>query len=220
MAEVEKDPNFWSKKYAIVDKEDRQVNAGEVTPVLKHPDAVIVVASPTGQAPPPAARELRVTKLSKALSMACRVSHNGYEGVSIVVHEGLYTDPTARFGINGIYNMDWAEGFSLEIIGMGQVRILILSAADTLFAAKGIHLTRRNLLIYDRQTRSIFYDVYAVYSKRARVLLVDVRMRGSRLHPIYTMNGSDERVRQSASKNSPRLGFKGANGLITANTRV
>ena len=43
MAEVEKDPNFWSKKYAIVDKEDRQVNAGEVPVVLKHPDTIIVV---------------------------------------------------------------------------------------------------------------------------------------------------------------------------------
>ena len=67
MAKVEENADFKSKKYVIVDKGDRAVNAGEVSVVLKHPDNVIVVASPTGKAPPPAVNENRVDQISKAL---------------------------------------------------------------------------------------------------------------------------------------------------------
>ena len=62
-AEVETDPYFRSKKYAIVDKEDRQVgpSSSTVPVLLKHPDDVIVVASLTGKAPPQAVGEWRVS---------------------------------------------------------------------------------------------------------------------------------------------------------------
>ena len=44
------------------------MNPGEVSIVLKHPTNVIV-ASPTGKAPPPAVGETRVDQLSKALKV-------------------------------------------------------------------------------------------------------------------------------------------------------
>ena len=67
MAKVEESPHFKSKKYVIVDRKDRAVNPGEVPVVLKHPESVIVVASPTGKAPPPAFDEMRVDKLFIAI---------------------------------------------------------------------------------------------------------------------------------------------------------
>merc|ERR1719187_2114074 len=104
MAEAEKDPCFRSKKYVIVDKTDRQVDpaSGAVPYVLKHPDNVVVVASPTGKAPPPAVGERRVDQLSKAIKTASIFSSLGKKGCSIVVHEGLYIDPTACFGNKGM----------------------------------------------------------------------------------------------------------------------
>ena len=60
MAKAEKDPHFRSKKYVIVDNEGIKVDpaSGSVPVVLKHPDnVVVVVASRTGKAPPPAVGE-------------------------------------------------------------------------------------------------------------------------------------------------------------------
>ena len=69
MVKVEENPHYKSKKYVIVDRKDQAVNPGEVPIVLKHPTNVIVVASPTGKAPPPAVGETRVDQLSKALKV-------------------------------------------------------------------------------------------------------------------------------------------------------
>ena len=68
MVKVEENPHYKSKKYVIVDRKDQAVNPGEVSIVLKHPTNVIV-ASPTGKAPPPAVGETRVDQLSKALKV-------------------------------------------------------------------------------------------------------------------------------------------------------
>ena len=69
MAKVEENPDYRQKKYVIVEKEDQAVESGSVPVVLKHPDTVVVVASPTGKAPPPAVGEIRLEKLSDALKV-------------------------------------------------------------------------------------------------------------------------------------------------------
>lgn len=225
MAEVEKDPDFRSKEYVIVDEEGKVVPmisidmisapsddyadlhnddpssvviigdnnnhndpaSGAVPVVLKHPKNVVLVGE---TAPLPGPNQIRVLELSKAIRTACGLSHHGRDGVSIVVYDGLYIDPTAKFGEEGMHELNWHKGFSLEIVGMGQVRILMLHwKVRYLFAAVDFDLTLKNLLIYDRQTsvNTVNHiEVYAVWAKRARVELVDVRMHGSRIYPIHS----------------------------------
>ena len=96
-AKVEKDPDFQSKKYVVVKENDRALSA-DIDPLsipvkLKHPDNVIVVASPTGSAPPPVKGERRFSRLSKAVRCALVFSKLGHSGCSIVVHPGLYFNP-------------------------------------------------------------------------------------------------------------------------------
>ena len=138
MAEVEKDPRFRSKKYVIVDEEERQVDpaSGEIPVVLKHRDIVESTTSsslrlrrekrhrqPSGK---------RVDQLSTALFMARISSLRGSRGCSIVVHEGMYIDLTP-----------------FEIIGTEEVRIVTTSSIDGLFHVfQGSSLTLNDLTIY------------------------------------------------------------------------
>ena len=96
MAEVEKNPRFRSKQYAIVGSEEEETvsEPNSVKVALKHPDNVIVVASPTGKAPPSANGEKRVTTLTQAVQLSF-MEHflYGTSGCSIVVHEGMYINP-------------------------------------------------------------------------------------------------------------------------------
>ena len=74
------DPRFTSKHYDVA----------EVKPM--YPENVIVVASPTGNAPPRAPGETRVDKLSYAVLAAFLRATMGRKRCSIVVHEGVYID--------------------------------------------------------------------------------------------------------------------------------
>ena len=68
--------------------------ASESTPVvLKHPDNVIYVASPTSPAPPPGWEEQRYSRLSEAFNCANAMALLGIAGCSIVVYPGLYIVP-------------------------------------------------------------------------------------------------------------------------------
>ena len=81
--------------------------------------------------------------------MASFTSKVGKRGCSIVVHEGMYIDPTVCFGNEGMATLFWASNFSLEIVGIGDVRILNTCNETYLFAARGIRLSLTNLFLYD-----------------------------------------------------------------------
>ena len=61
--------------------------------VLKHPENVIVVSSPTGAEVPLAPGYRKVASLTKAVKMASVLAKLGGVGCSIVVHQGLYVNP-------------------------------------------------------------------------------------------------------------------------------
>ena len=212
IAEVEKNPYFRSKKYVIVDKEERLVDpgSGAVPVVLKHPDNVIVVASPTGKAPPKAVGEVRVDQLSKAIRRASILSSLGDSGCSIVVHEGMYVDPMVGLGENGMFELDWTSGFSLEIIGTEEVRIVITSRVHP-FAVRGYELTLKNLSIYDPLKISQIRVAMAMATAiSAKMTMVDVRMHRcwgappahQVLEQIYGAEKSELRVVDCAFSNT------------------
>ena len=202
IAEVEKNPLFRSKKYRLVEKEERRVNPDEVPVVLKYPDNVVVVASPTGKAPPPAFGENRVTKLSEALVRASFSSFFGFKGCSIVVHDGMYIDPLPEDKLR----RPPKEGFSLEIIGVEEVRILLNSTYTVLFHAPHVKLALKNLSIYE----NCEVDVFTQQSEWATIALwggqlslVDVRMRGSNLC-VFGKKGCEFEVSDCVFSNYPR----------------
>ena len=129
MAEVEKNPRFRSKQYAIVGSEEEETvsEPNSVKVALKHPDNVIVVASPTGKAPPSANGEKRVTTLTQAVHLSF-MEHclYGTSGCSIVVHEGMYINPDLSYCYEALPGKD---KFSIEIVGVHDVRIVFV---DTL----------------------------------------------------------------------------------------
>ena len=206
MAEVEKNPLFRSKKYVIVDQENRQdepasasvpdvdqedrkvISASASVPVvLKHPDNVIVVASPTGRAPPPAAGERRAGQLSTAIKMACVFSKLGRPGCSIVVHEGMYIDPMAGIRDNDMSALGWRHGFSLEIVGTKEVRIVNTSPTDSLafFCMRHGELTLKNVTMFWRPMNTPIDDfpverMPTIRGYAAKMALVDVRIHGSK----------------------------------------
>lgn len=103
IAKIEEDPDFQSKKYVIVNEANKilySVKGGKdprAIPVkLKHPDNVLVVASPTSPAPPPAKGERRFDSLTMAMRHAAIQEHKGIRGCSVVVYPGLYIHPIFR----------------------------------------------------------------------------------------------------------------------------
>ena len=135
VAEAEKDPRFSSKNYDVAD----------VKPM--YPENVIVVASPTGNAPPRAPGETRVDRLSYAVLAAFLRASVGLKRCSIVVHEGVYLDPLKNIPTIG-EPPGILKDFSLEIIGVKNVRLIFETHGVTV---SGVKLTLRNLLVYDRR---------------------------------------------------------------------
>ena len=128
------------------------------TVAVKYPDNVIVVASPTGKAPPPAEGETRVHTIQAAVQLAARRCYQGgyrrsrCKGVSIVVHEGIYVDPTRTptededgyvFGV-----VFPNKKFKVELVGVNNVRIINLR--DGIFVNR-MHLTVKNVSVYHRR---------------------------------------------------------------------
>jgi len=192
MAKIEKDPNFQSKKYVVVKTMDQKVDPGEVPVVLKHPDQVIVVASPTGPQPPSSIGRYRFDQLSVALIWASLISRYGLKGCSILIYPGLYIDPTVALGQLNICQLTWIKGFSLEIVGIENVRILSRYKLSALFVPARITFTMKNVLIYERPT--IDYDTAPIASVtilvyQAQVSLTDVRIHSSVKEPWATMEG-------------------------------
>ena len=190
LAEVEKDPDFRSKKYVVVDKEDRRVESDQVPVVLKHPENVFVVASPTGDAPPPGER--RIEQLSVALRLALASSERGFKGCSIVVHEGMYINPT--LGMKSLAR-SFPKDFYLEIIGLEGVRILNTLNPRCLFRDFDFHLSLKNLLIYDRG--NIFPAIFVAES-HGELSLTHVRLHGSSHYSMFLLGGSVGDIQESS----------------------
>ena len=196
--DLEKDPNFRSKKYAVVDKHDRQVDPGQVPVVLEYPDNVIVVASPTGKAPPAAIGERRFASLSEALFRAVFTSQFGFKGCSIVVHEGMYIDPKFCFSLSAASN-----DFALEIIGVKEVRILLKSSDPVLLQIDNVKITMKNISIYESSSNDIVIQAADSPSITAKELtFVDVRMRGCHL-TVECNEGSRLKVIDCVFSNYP-----------------
>ena len=187
MAEIEKNPYFRPKKYVIVDKEDLRADPSSdaIPVVLKHPDNVIVVASPTGNAPPPAVGERRVSQLSEAIEMAMVMASIGKQGCSIVVHAGLYIDPSCAM----VRMPNWSEDFSVEIVGLEEVRVLNTSTTMGLkiFGFGRMSFALRNLIIYGLREPS----QHAIFVSDCRMSLKDIKIHGATGFPLLCSHSSE-----------------------------
>ena len=196
IAKIEKDAHFQSKKYVVVDTEDQKVDPGEVPVVLKHPDQVIVVSSPTGPAAPPSMGRYRFDQLSVALIWASVISRYGLKGCSIVIYPGMYIDPTAALGPTdlNIGGLTWIKGFSLEIVGIENVRILNRYKLSALLVPARITFTVKNVLIYERPKLQLDKPPVSsntILAFQAKVSLVDVRLNSSVHEPWRNVDGSE-----------------------------
>ena len=187
IADVEDEhPYFRTKNYVIVDNEEEKIDlsADAVPVVLRHPDQVIIVTPHSyrnrGQKFPPFKRQS--TKLSVAVWQAMSFMYEGHPGASVVVYEGLYIDPTAFLRNNRMSHL--FRNFSLEIVGMGDVRILnLLDIRECFFSTAFSELTVKNVAIYHRPSLkepnidALDHDV--IMAMDARLTLKDVRMHGT-----------------------------------------
>ena len=125
--------------------------------------------------------------LTKAASNSSQLGH---PGCSIVVHEGMYINPTScyGYGVPFMFALPWPKGFSLEIVGLQEVRILSTSAPlQCIFAALRMELIIRNVTIYGRRGPLNA----TITACAASVQLVDVRIHGSRHHALQMTEGSN-----------------------------
>ena len=119
--------------------------------------------------------EREESKLATAIKTASVFSSLGMKGCSIVVQEGLYIDPTACFGEEGMVNaLKWRKDFSLEIVGIEEVRILSTSTIRCLFRASQIELSMRNISIYRRSNG--WQDTFS--GEAVKLSLGDIRVHG------------------------------------------
>ena len=182
----------------VTDFHDKDGLVDGIPIVLKHPNNVISVASPTGKAPPPTLGERRVDQLLKAIKMASIMSNIGREGCSIVVYEGLYIDPFKSFKKLGMIELGWSENFSLEIVGIEKVRILntpeTIGPIFAVFKNK-MQLSMTNILIYDwRKMPTFFVMPTILLFPSSKLTLSNVRVHGSPQSPIQCMKGAEAHI--------------------------
>ena len=113
------------------------------------------MAPPSGNAPPAAPGETRVTKLHDAVRTAqlrgLNAVRNGARtgavvGCSIVVYEGVYIDPFRQIPMAG----EGPTSFSLEFVGIKHVR-LVFEKLDGFIANGPVSLTIKNIFVFDRR---------------------------------------------------------------------
>ena len=121
------------------------------------------------------------------MQLACVQSHHGLRGCSIVVHEGMYIDPSFALGYYGMMSASFAKGFSLEIVGVEKVRILNTAHVHSVFSPQFIELTLRNLTIYGRGELT----GSTIFAFGATLTLVDVRTHGSRACVVELEHGTN-----------------------------
>jgi len=165
-------------------------------PVLSFPNNVVVVASPTGRAPPEEPGEWRVNSLSRALRMPRNIqkmfddfgdgiapyllewgstSTSTMTECSILVHEGTY-----------FLNSDFLEDIdgkfgklNVEVVGVQNVRIIVMGDEKLIgrsFKCRGdINITFKNVSIYSRTLGKNCLPLFHV-GKSATVSLHNVRI--------------------------------------------
>ena len=184
VAEAERDPHFFANHYA-----NPRLN-------LMYPDNVIVVASPTGKAPPPAPNETRVTKLSHAVRAAVLRSDIGGKGCSILVHEGVYIDPL-QF-IPPCYTVPYSnyshQDFSLEIVGTKNVRLILENQPVNVMTPK---ISFKNLLVYDRRLSHETPTFLLSFCLTAEFTNVKIHAPGATAVSILPRGGSKITVKRS-----------------------
>ena len=117
---------------------------------------------------------------------ASESSRRGLSGCSIVLHEGLYINPTGPLGQKGLQALFWSPRFSLEIVGLAEVRILKMGTLPFLFSVCHMFLTVKNVTVYGRNetSESILHTISSTVS------LVDVRMHGSHYSALLVQPGT------------------------------
>ena len=158
------------------------------TVAVKYPDNVIVVASPTGRAPPPAEGETRVHTILAAVQLAARrceqggYRHSRCKGVSIVVHEGIYIDPTrtpTEFENGYVFGVVFPNTkFKVELVGVNNVRIINLR--DGIFVNR-MHLTVKNVSVYHRRLTC----PAAFHAVSGQLTLVAVRINAMKVVGVF-----------------------------------
>jgi len=137
---------------------------------VEHPDFIVTVVPPHCPAPPKKPDEIRVYYLSDALSVAFKSCYDGNNvGCSIILYPGLYVDPwtppkylPACHAMNTTACLKERPFFSLEIIGLGHVRIIQINDMPYVY---NMSLTSRNLSFFDRRYKHredfvIYVDSY------------------------------------------------------------
>ena len=118
--------------------------------------------------------------------MASVMESIGEKGCSIVVHQGLFIDPTSM--IMGIFP-NRTKNFSLEIVGIENVRILNISTINGvhLLGFAKVDIAFKNVIIYGHRHS----QQSAIIASAGRLTLTDVKIHGSDGFPLFCMDSSE-----------------------------
>ena len=131
--------------------------------------------------------EIRVQTLSAAINFAIRQADRGIAmGWSIVLYGGLYIDPFGKLG--GIDEAEAHYGLCLEIVGLGEVRLLLQTNQLLLC---GIDLTMKNLSIYDRRQNVFEFVVCEIHTAILKLYGVNIEIRDK---DTFNVCGGDAKV--------------------------
>jgi len=145
---------------------------------LSYPQNVVVVASPTSKGPPPVDGEVRFKSFTEALSSLSKyIKFGKTDGVSILVHEGLYINPFLQVHIKSL-----PQNFTIEIVGIKNVRFLI-SLQQTFQATSTCKISLRNILIHGRACHNL------VLSGNAEFFFDDIKISTPQGIGIISLNG-------------------------------
>ena len=93
-------------------------------------------------------------------------------GWSMVLYGGLYIDPFGKLG--GIDEAEAHYGLCLEIVGLGEVRLLLQTNQLLLC---GIDLTMKNLSIYDRRLEVFEFVVGEINTANLKLYGVNIEIK-------------------------------------------
>jgi len=168
LAWTEKEPSYKPARYDI--------------PKLSF-ETVLTVVNPTGRHPEPSPGECRMSSITAAIEHCAELRRSTHvNSFSILVHEGLYVDAIPSFF------KSFRGQFSLEIVGVGDVRLVFLSDEPMIhISGSGRNIILKNVRIYNRKYTRKFTSFQVWDGAKAKLVNVGfncpsangVQMRGA-----------------------------------------
>ena len=132
--------------------------------------------------------QIKVKTLTEAIKAAVMASPILGKCWSIILHEGVYIN-----ALSALQFIPVLRGFSLEIVGLSNVRLLCLSSSGSSggIVGESINLTMRNVCIYDRRGEPPpTHQMLFMVKENAYLDLLSVRMNSPNSDAVGVWKGA------------------------------